>query len=98
LGLIPKSFFDAIATGDLLQVLLISILTGVVVTGLGERAAGVSHAIDTAGQIFFRIIGLIVKLAPIGAFGAIYHPVGTAMLVSHAQKLGRDIGVNGVWG
>ena len=76
LGLIPKSFFDAFATGDLLQVLLISILTGVVVTGLGERAAGVSHAIDTAGQIFFRIIGLIVKLAPIGAFGAMAFTIG----------------------
>ncbi|MBN8939003.1 MAG: MFS transporter [Rhizobiales bacterium] len=41
---------------------------------------------------------LAVGLTAIGAFGAIYHPVGTAMLVSHAQKLGRDIGVNGVWG
>ncbi|WP_163360986.1 cation:dicarboxylate symporter family transporter, partial [Escherichia coli] len=35
-----------------------------------------SHAIDTAGQIFFRIIGLIVKLAPIGAFGAMAFTIG----------------------
>lgn len=41
---------------------------------------------------------LAIGLTAIGAFGAIYHPVGTAMLVSHAQKLGRDIGINGVWG
>src|SRR4051812_39793148 len=47
MALIPKSFFDALAGGDLLQVLLISILTGVVITGMGEKAAPISHAIDT---------------------------------------------------
>jgi MFS family permease len=41
---------------------------------------------------------LAIGLTAIGAFGAIYHPVGTAMLVSHAERLGRDIGINGVWG
>ena len=76
MALIPKSFFDAFATGDLLQVLLISILTGVVVTGMGERGQAITHAIDTAGQIFFRIIGLVVKLAPIGAFGAMAFTIG----------------------
>jgi aerobic C4-dicarboxylate transport protein len=76
LAIIPKSFFDPFATGDLLQVLLISILTGVVVTSLGERAASVNHAIDTAGQIFFKIIGIVVKLAPLGAFGAMAFTIG----------------------
>ena len=76
MALIPKSFFDAFATGDLLQILMISILTGCVVATMGERAAGVNRAIDTAGQIFFRIIGLIVKLAPIGAFGAMAFTIG----------------------
>ncbi|SFG37232.1 dicarboxylate/amino acid:cation symporter [Methylobacterium gossipiicola] len=76
MALIPKSFFDAFATGDLLQVLLISILTGVVVTGMGQRGEAIAHAIDTAGQIFFRIIGLVVKLAPIGAFGAMAFTIG----------------------
>ncbi|WP_027171975.1 dicarboxylate/amino acid:cation symporter [Methylobacterium sp. 10] len=76
MALIPKSFFDAFATGDLLQVLLISILTGVVVTGMGKRGEAITHAIDTAGQVFFRIIGLVVKLAPIGAFGAMAFTIG----------------------
>ncbi|ACL55353.1 dicarboxylate/amino acid:cation symporter [Methylobacterium nodulans] len=76
MAIIPKSFFDALATGDLLQVLLIAILTGVVVTGLGERAKGVTHAIDVAAEIFFRIIGMIVKLAPLGAFGAMAFTIG----------------------
>ena len=76
LGLIPKSFFDAMATGDLLQVLLISILTGCVLTGMGAKGESITHGIDAAGQVFFRIIGLIVKLAPIGAFGAMAFTVG----------------------
>lgn len=76
LGIIPKSFFDAFATGDLLQVLLISVLTGVVLTGMGKKGESITHGIDAAGQVFFRIIGLIVKLAPIGAFGAMAFTVG----------------------
>ena len=76
MAIIPKSFFDAFATGDLLQVLLISILTGVVLTGMGKKGESITHGIDAAGQVFFRIIGLIVKLAPIGAFGAMAFTVG----------------------
>ena len=41
---------------------------------------------------------LAISLTFVGLFAAIYHPVGTAMLVAHAHKLGRTIGVNGVWG
>jgi len=39
-----------------------------------------------------------IALLAVGLFAAIYHPVGTAMLVAHAEKLGREVGVNGVWG
>lgn len=42
--------------------------------------------------------GLAVGMTGIGLFGAIYHPVGTALLTAHAQRLGREIGINGVWG
>ena len=41
---------------------------------------------------------LAAGLTAIGVFASIYHPVGTAMLVSHAERVGREIGVNGVWG
>ncbi|GJE28054.1 dicarboxylate/amino acid:cation symporter [Methylobacterium organophilum] len=76
LAIIPKSFFDAFASGDLLQVLLIAILTGVVLTGMGEKGAGITRGIDAAGQVFFRIIGIVVKLAPLGAFGAMAFTIG----------------------
>jgi aerobic C4-dicarboxylate transport protein len=76
MALIPKSFLEPFAGGDLLQVLLISILTGVVITQLGDKAPAIGRVVDTLGQIFFRIIGLIVKLAPIGAFGAMAFTIG----------------------
>ncbi|MGI4794402.1 MAG: C4-dicarboxylate transporter DctA [Janthinobacterium lividum] len=91
MALIPKSFFDAFATGDLLQILLISILSGVVITGLGDRAPVVSQVVDTVGQIAFRIIGMIVKLAPIGAFGAMAFTVGQYGLAS-LGRLGFLVG------
>ncbi len=93
LALIPKSFLDPFATGDLLQVLLISILTGIVVTGLGDRAPQVGQIVEVAGQIFFRIIGLVVKLAPIGAFGAMAFTIGQYGLSS----LGRLAGLVGTF-
>jgi len=89
LGLIPRSFFDAFATGDLLQVLLISILTGVVISGLGPKGAAAGHAIDVMGKIFFGIIGMVVKLAPIGAFGAMAFTIGQYGL----GKLGNLVGL-----
>ena len=76
MALIPKTYVDAFAHGDLLQVLLISILTGVVVAQMGQTGEKIGHAIETMGQIFFKIIGLVVKLAPIGAFGAMAFTIG----------------------
>jgi aerobic C4-dicarboxylate transport protein len=76
IGIIPNSFFDAFAKGDLLQVLLIAILTGVAVSGMRELGVKISAAIDIAGRMFFRIIGIIVRAAPIGAFGAMAFTIG----------------------
>jgi aerobic C4-dicarboxylate transport protein len=88
LGLIPSTFLNAIVGGDLLQTLLISVLTGIAVTGLGEYAAPVGHAIDVMGRIFFRIIGMIVRLAPIGAFGAMAFTIGQYGLSSLGNLAG----------
>jgi aerobic C4-dicarboxylate transport protein len=73
MAIIPNTFVDAFAKGDLLQVLLVAILTGFAISRLG--AVGAS-AIDNAGKVFFRIIGIIVRVAPIGAFGAMAFTVG----------------------
>lgn len=76
LNIIPASFFDAFAKGDLLQVLLVSILTASGIAGLGECGRPVLEWIDRGGQIFFGIMSVVVKLAPIGAFGAMAFTIG----------------------
>jgi aerobic C4-dicarboxylate transport protein len=76
MAIIPNTFVDALAKGDLLQVLLIAILTGFSIAHLGTIGERVAGAIDTAGKVFFRIIGMIVRVAPIGAFGAMAFTVG----------------------
>jgi aerobic C4-dicarboxylate transport protein len=76
LAIIPNTFVDAFANGDLLQVLLVAILSGIAVARLGKVGQRVNGAIDAAGKVFFRIIGIIVKLAPLGAFGAMAFTIG----------------------
>ena len=82
LNIIPTSFFDAFAKGDLLQVLLVAVLTAFALGALGERGRPILHGIDTIAQLFFGIIGRIVKLAPIGAFGAMAFTVGSYGIAS----------------
>src|SRR5437879_8299019 len=78
LGIIPDSYFGALARGDLLQVLLVSILSGFAIAFLGKAGEPISHAVDQAAKMFFRIIGMIVRLAPLGAFGAMAFTVGAS--------------------
>ncbi|MEQ1862867.1 MAG: dicarboxylate/amino acid:cation symporter [Chthoniobacteraceae bacterium] len=77
LNIIPSSFFDAFAKGDLLQVLLLAVLTAFALKTLGERSGRVLHAIETTAQLFFGIMSAVVKVAPIGALGAMAFTVGS---------------------
>jgi aerobic C4-dicarboxylate transport protein len=72
----PDSFFGALARGDLLQVLLVSILTGFAISMMGEAGENVARAIDKAARVFFGVIRIIVRVAPIGAFGAMAFTIG----------------------
>jgi aerobic C4-dicarboxylate transport protein len=76
LNIIPTTVADAFARGDLLQVLLVSILSGIALSRMGATGAKISRGVDLVGQLFFRMIGIIVHLAPIGAFGAMAYTVG----------------------
>ncbi|HEY6821292.1 MAG TPA: dicarboxylate/amino acid:cation symporter [Burkholderiales bacterium] len=76
LAIIPNTFVDAFARGDLLQVLFIAILTGIAVSRMGELGDKIAWAIDAAGKVFFRIIAIIVRAAPLGAFGAMAFTIG----------------------
>lgn len=76
LHLIPDTFFSALAGGELLQVLLIAILTGFACARLGEFGDRVADSLDQIGRVFFGIIHIVVRLAPLGAFGAMGFTIG----------------------
>ncbi len=76
LGIIPNTFIDAFAKGDILPVVFISVLFGYALTVLGERGAPLRRAIDAATAAVFAVVNLLMRLAPIGAFGAMAFTVG----------------------
>jgi aerobic C4-dicarboxylate transport protein len=85
MAIIPDSFFGALARGDLLQVLLVSILSGFSISLMGKAGEEIARAIDKAAQVFFGIIRIIVRVAPIGAFGAMAFTIGAYGLGSLAN-------------
>jgi aerobic C4-dicarboxylate transport protein len=78
----PDSFLGALARGDLLQVLLVSILSGFAIAQLGEVGQRIAGAIDIAAKMFFAVIRIIVRAAPVGAFGAMAFTIGSQGLAA----------------
>lgn len=76
LNVIPATFVGAFVSGNVLQVLLVSLLFAAALCMLGERGRLVLDFIDNLSHVFFRIVGYIMWAAPIGAFGAIAFTVG----------------------
>jgi aerobic C4-dicarboxylate transport protein len=91
MNIIPTTFVDAFAKGEILQVLLIAILFGVALSMLGERGRPVAKLIDEVSHVIFGVVGIIMKLAPIGAFGAMAFTIGKfgiASLIPLAKLMG----------
>ncbi len=91
LNLIPDTFFGAFAEGQLLQVLVIAVITGLACTRLGDFGHKVAGALEDVSKLFFSIIQVVVRLAPIGAFGAMGFTIGKygiAALVNLAALVG----------
>ncbi|KQV04081.1 C4-dicarboxylate transporter [Microbacterium sp. Root322] len=76
LGIIPTTFFSAFTGESVLQVLFIALLVGFALQGLGDRGAPIMEAVKQLQKLVFRILGMILWLAPLGAFGAIAAVVG----------------------
>jgi aerobic C4-dicarboxylate transport protein len=76
MGLIPSTVVNAFATGDVLQVLLFAVLFGCALTLLGERGKPVALVVDALSLVMFKIMAILIKLAPIGVLGAIAFTVG----------------------
>lgn len=82
MNIIPNSVVDAFAKGDILQVLLFSVLFGCALSYLGNRAKPTVALIENVSLALFRVVAIIMKVAPIGAFGAIAFTIGKYGLAS----------------
>jgi aerobic C4-dicarboxylate transport protein len=91
LGFIPRTFVDALAGGEVPQVLLVSILTGFAIARLGELRIRVLHAIELANKVVFGTIRIIVRAAPLGALGGMAFTVATYGMTS-LSNLAKLIG------
>ena len=76
MSIIPDTIVDAFAKGNVLQILLFSILLGVALAHVGPRAKVFVDTLDSLMQGMFRIVNMVMRLAPIGAFGAIAFTIG----------------------
>jgi aerobic C4-dicarboxylate transport protein len=87
LKIIPDSFLGAFTGGEILQVLFIAILFGVALAMFGEKGKPIIRAFDSLSHIFFGIIAIIMRFAPIGAFGAMAFTIG-AFGIGTLKQLG----------
>ena len=74
--IVPSSVVGAFAAGEILQVLFFALLFGVALTGMGESGRPVLVGLEKLSQVFFRITAIVMRVAPIGAFGAMAFTIG----------------------
>jgi aerobic C4-dicarboxylate transport protein len=77
LNIIPTTFFEAFARGEILQVLFVAVLCGLALLHVGERGKPLTHVLDQCSLVLFGIVKMIMRVAPIGAFGAMAFTIGT---------------------
>jgi aerobic C4-dicarboxylate transport protein len=76
LHIIPNTFVSAFSDGEILQVLLIAVLAGIALAQMGTKAAPVMDLLHAVSKMFFGIVGMVTKAAPIAAFGAMAFTIG----------------------
>jgi aerobic C4-dicarboxylate transport protein len=88
--IVPSTVVGAFAEGEILQVLFFALLFGFALFALGERGKPLLGIIDQTAHVFFKIVGIVMKVAPIGAFGAMAFTIGkygVGSLVSLGQMM-----------
>ncbi|MER1986983.1 MAG: C4-dicarboxylate transporter DctA [Solibacillus sp.] len=75
-NIIPDNFVGALANGDLLPTLLAAVLFGIAAAALGDKSRPVITFFEQVSEIFFKIVGIVMKVSPIGAFGAMAYTIG----------------------
>jgi aerobic C4-dicarboxylate transport protein len=76
LNIIPTTSFDALSRNDVLQVLFFAVLFGVALALVGEPAKQVTSLVEAVSKVLFKVMGLIVRVAPLGVLGAVAYTVG----------------------
>ncbi len=76
-NIVPSSVVDAFAKGEILQIVFFAVLFGVALTALGTAGKPLVDVLERTSEVFFRIVGLVMKVAPIGAFGAMAFTIGS---------------------
>ena len=86
LNIIPKTFIGAFSQGDILQVLLLAILFGVSMLLIPNKSAQlIQHGLEAVSEVFFKIMSLIIKLAPLGVLGSVAYTTARFGLESITQ-------------
>jgi len=91
MNIIPSTVVDAFAKGDILQVLFFSIIFGYGLSAMGDKGKVVVNVIEGISHVLFKVIGIVMKVAPIGAFGAMAFTIGkygVASLAPLAKLMG----------
>lgn len=76
MNIIPQTFVSPLAGGDILQVLFVAVLFGLAISAVGEKGKPVKQFLDSLIAPIFYLVGMLMKLAPIGAFGAMAYTIG----------------------
>lgn len=76
LGIIPDTFMGAFAQGEMLQIVFVAVLCALALQRLGDRGRMLVQFVDEASKLFFMLIGMIMRFAPLGAFGAMAFTIG----------------------
>jgi aerobic C4-dicarboxylate transport protein len=88
LGIVPSTVVDAFAKGEILPIVFISVLFGYVLSHLGERGKPVAVLVESIGQMVFGVINVLMRFAPLGAFGAMAYTIGRFGIGSLRPLLG----------
>ncbi|MEA3131499.1 MAG: aerobic C4-dicarboxylate transport protein, partial [Paraburkholderia sp.] len=74
--IVPTNFIEPFLRGEIIQIVVLAVATGAVLSGLGERGKPVADFLDSFMQVLFGLVRIVMRIAPIGAFGAIAFSIG----------------------
>lgn len=99
--IVPKSVIEAMATNEILQLVVFSIFFGIALAGMGEKAKPLIKAFDTIAHVVLKMVGYVMAFAPLGVFGAISAVIasrGLQILVTYGKYFGAFIvGIALLW-